>query len=183
MTTNEFIPCTDDWCQDERCIAKRNEAPAEAPKTLEQLRDEFGADSLEYYRQQCAERDEALETTKRDRDIWMNRATEAENRARNRSIALSNFETSIRQLLEEDSERVEWESLARPLKEIGIELEQKWKANVSITVEVFVKAMNRDQAESILNDFRTYEIEVNNGDLEDWSVEDLEWSDLEEADN
>ncbi len=33
MTTNEFIPCTDDWCQDERCIAKRNEAPAEAPKT------------------------------------------------------------------------------------------------------------------------------------------------------
>jgi len=155
----------------------------EFPKTLEQLRDEFGADSLEYYRQKCASLDGALEITKRDRDTWMNRATEAENRGRNRSIALSNFETSLRQLLEEDSERVDWESLARPLKELGIELEQTWKANVSITVEVTVKAMNRDIAEAQLNDFRTYEVEINNGDLDTWSVEEIDWSDLEEADN
>jgi hypothetical protein len=173
-----FEPCTNEQCENEECLKR-----AEQGKTLEDLREELGANTIEHYRKQIDEIDESLTLVKRDRDIWMNRATEAENRARNRSIALSNFETSIRQLLEEDSERVDWESLARPLKEIGIELEQTWKANVSITVEVTVKAMNRDIAEAQLNDFRTYEVEINNGDLDTWSVEEIDWSDLEEADN
>ena len=179
MNYEDNEPCTDTACEVQACIDKR----AQQGKTLEDLREEFGANSIEYYRKQADSLDEALTVVKLDRDAFKNMAERSEQRHQNRDIALKNFETSLRELLEADSERVSWDDLERPLRELGIELTQEWQAWVSISAKVTLNALTREGAESLLNQFRTWEVEINNSDFETHSVEEIDWSDLEEADN
>ena len=160
-----------------------NEYPETTERTLADLRSEFGADTIEHYKAIAQTLVDDLNASNRDLKFHANRADRSESMLAVRKQDLKNFEESLRELLDADSESVEWERLSRPLKQLGIEIEQEWKANVSITVEVTVKAFNRDIAESILDNFRTYEVEINNSELESWSVEEVDWSDLEETDN
>jgi hypothetical protein len=164
-----------------------NEYPETTERTLADLRSEFGADTIEHYKAIAQTLVDDLNASNRDLKFHANRAdrweksTSETNVKRNQD--LENFKQALFDLLEEDSESVEWEKLVRPLSTyLDIELERKWRATVTVTATVYFNAMTREKADEILDGFYSGEVGFSNRDFEDYEIEDIEHKDLN-ADN
>ena len=163
-----FEPCTNERCENEECLKR-----AEHGKTLEQLREEFGANSLEYYRKQADEFAKEAEEHKA-------KAERYERFYGNKIQAISNFETAVKELLEEDDETVSWDSLERALQYLDIEVTSLWTATFTVEFRVEVRARAEDKAREIIDS--VYEFSVNDREIDDYSTESYDWSDLQRND-
>jgi hypothetical protein len=162
MSTNEFTPCTDLNCQMFECVQAREEALANTEVT------------------DVIEAEPTVSELLNQVEEYKAKAERYERFYGNKIQAISNFETAVKDLLEEDDETVSWDSLERALQYLDIEVTSTWTATFTVEFQVSVRARAEDRAREILDS--VYSFSVDDREIDDYSTESYDWSDLERND-
>ena len=157
-----LTPCNLENCQMPECIQAREEALANTEVT------------------DVIEAEPTVSELLNQVEEYKAKAERYERFYGNKIQAISNFETAVKELLEEDDESVSWDSLERALGYLDIEVTSTWSATFTVEFQVQVRARAEEKARDILDS--VYSFSVDDREIDDYSTESYEWSDLERND-